>query len=51
MVDVECTDGERFLTERPRLFPRVGCFPNAKFFHVDVARSREIWVDASVGLE
>jgi uncharacterized protein YcbK (DUF882 family) len=49
--DVDCADIERFLVERPRLLARVGCFPNATFFHVDVGRSRGIWFDASVGLD
>jgi uncharacterized protein YcbK (DUF882 family) len=49
--EVNCTDIERFLVERPRLVARVGCFPNATFFHVDVGRSRGIWFDASVGLD
>lgn len=49
--DVDCTGIERFLTERPRLLARVGCFPNATFFHVDVGRSRGIWFDAAVGLD
>ena len=49
--NVDCTDIERFLVERPRLLARVGCFPNATFFHVDVGRSRGIWFDAGVGLE
>ena len=35
--------------ERPRLLARVGCFPNATFFHIDVGRSRAIWFDPSVG--
>ncbi|NNE20590.1 MAG: DUF882 domain-containing protein [Myxococcales bacterium] len=48
---VECPDIERFLIEHPRLLARVGCFPNATFFHVDVGRSRGIWFDASVGVE
>ena len=34
--NVDCADIERFLVERPRLLARVGCFPNATFFHVDV---------------
>jgi len=51
MSDVECADIERFLAKRPRLLARVGCFPNATFFHMDVGRSRGIWVDARVGLE
>jgi uncharacterized protein YcbK (DUF882 family) len=49
--DVDCTDIEHFLVERPRLLARVGCFPNATFFHVDVGRSRGIWFDASVGVD
>jgi uncharacterized protein YcbK (DUF882 family) len=49
--NVDCTDLERFLIERPRLLARVGCFPNATFFHVDVGRSRGIWFDTTVGLE
>ncbi len=49
--NVDCTDIERFLMERPRLLARVGCFPNATFFHVDVGRSRGIWFDAAVGLD
>ncbi len=48
--EVDCSDIERFLVERPRLLARVGCFPNATFFHVDVARSRGIWFDANVGI-
>jgi uncharacterized protein YcbK (DUF882 family) len=48
---VDCTDVERFLVEHPRLLARVGCFPNATFFHVDVGRTRAIWFDASVGLD
>jgi len=51
IADVDCTGIERFLTERPRLLVRVGCFPNATFFHVDVGRSRGIWFDAAVGLD
>jgi uncharacterized protein YcbK (DUF882 family) len=51
IADVDCTDIERFLVEHPRLLARVGCFPNATFFHVDVGRSRGIWFDASVGLD
>jgi uncharacterized protein YcbK (DUF882 family) len=51
ITDVDCADIERFLVERPRLLTRVGCFPNATFFHVDVGRSRGIWFDARVGLE
>ncbi len=47
--NVDCTDLERFLIERPRLLARVGCFPNATFFHVDVGRSRGIWFDSIVG--
>jgi len=47
--NVDCTDIERFLVEHPRLVARVGCFPNATFFHVDVGRSRVIWFDAGVG--
>jgi uncharacterized protein YcbK (DUF882 family) len=49
--NVECADVEHFLAQRPRLLARVGCFPNAPFFHIDVGRSRGIWVDASIGLE
>jgi uncharacterized protein YcbK (DUF882 family) len=49
--EVDCTNIERFLVERPRLIARVGCFPNAAFFHVDVGRSRGIWFDAAVGLD
>ena len=49
IAEVDCTDIERFLVEHPRLLARVGCFPNATFFHVDVGRSRGIWFDASVG--
>ena len=49
--EVDCTDLERFLVERPRLLARVGCFPNATFFHVDVGRSRGIWFDGRVGRE
>ena len=49
--DVDCTDIERFLVERPRLLARIGCFPNATFFHVDVGRSRGIWFDGAVGLD
>ena len=49
LPDVNCTDIERFLVEHPRLLARVGCFPNATFFHVDVGRSRGIWSDAGVG--
>jgi uncharacterized protein YcbK (DUF882 family) len=51
IAEVDCADIERFLVERPRLLARVGCFPNATFFHVDVGRSRGIWFDASVGLD
>jgi uncharacterized protein YcbK (DUF882 family) len=51
IAEVDCTDIERFLVERPRLLARIGCFPNATFFHVDVGRSRGIWFDASVGLD
>ena len=47
--DVNSADIERFLVEHPRLLARVGCFPNATFFHVDVGRSRGIWFDAGVG--
>ncbi len=50
IADVDCTDIEHFLVERPRLLARVGCFPNATFFHVDVGRTRGIWFDAGVGL-
>ena len=49
--DVDCTDIERFLAKRPRLLARVGCFPNATFFHVDVGRSRGIWFDPNVGID
>jgi len=49
--DVECADIERFVADRPRLLARVGCFPNARFFHVDVGRTRGIWFDATVGLD
>ncbi len=49
--NVDCTDLERFLIERPRLLARVGCFPNATFFHVDIGRSRGIWFDANVGID
>ena len=49
--NVDCTDIERFLVEHPRLLARVGCFPNATFFHVDVGRSRGIWFDGRVGLD
>jgi len=49
--EVDCTDIERFLVQRPRLIARVGCFPNATFFHMDVGRRRGIWVDPSVGLD
>jgi uncharacterized protein YcbK (DUF882 family) len=49
--NVDCTDIKRFLVERPRLLARVGCFPNATFFHIDVGRNRWIWFDASVGLD
>ncbi len=49
--NVDCTDLERFLIERPRLLARVGCFPNATFFHVDVGHTRGIWFDARVGLD
>jgi uncharacterized protein YcbK (DUF882 family) len=51
LPDVNCANIERFLVERPRLVARVGCFPNAAFFHVDVGRGRGIWFDASVGLD
>ena len=51
ITEVDCIDIERFLVERPRLLARVGCFPNATFFHVDVGRSRGIWFDASVGFD
>jgi uncharacterized protein YcbK (DUF882 family) len=51
ITDVDCSDIERFLVERPRLLARVGCFPKATFFHVDVGRSRGIWFDATVGLD
>jgi uncharacterized protein YcbK (DUF882 family) len=51
IANVDCTDIERFLVERPRLIARVGCFPNATFFHVDVGRTRGIWFDARVGLK
>jgi uncharacterized protein YcbK (DUF882 family) len=51
LPDVNCSDIERFLIEHPRLLARVGCFPNATFFHVDVGRSRGIWFDARVGLD
>lgn len=49
--EVDCTDIEHFLIERPRLLARIGCFPNASFFHVDAGRSRGIWVDAEVGTD
>ncbi len=49
--DVDCTDLERFLIERPRLLAPLGCFPNATFFHVDIGRSRGIWFDANVGID
>ena len=49
LPDVNSADIERFLVEHPRLLARVGCFPNATFFHVDVGRSRGIWFDAGVG--
>ena len=51
IADVDCSDIERFLIERPRLLARIGCFPNATFFHVDVGRSRGIWFDATVGVD
>jgi uncharacterized protein YcbK (DUF882 family) len=51
IAEVDCTHIERFLVERPRLLARVGCFPNATFFHVDVGRSRGIWFDLNVGIE
>ena len=51
IADVDCTHIKRFLVERPRLLARIGCFPNATFFHVDVGRSRGIWFDATVGLD
>jgi len=41
----------RLLAERPRLPARVGCFPNAAFFHVDVGRTRGIWFDVTVGVD
>jgi uncharacterized protein YcbK (DUF882 family) len=50
LPDVDCPDIERFLVEHPRLLARVGCFPNATFFHVDVGRSRGLWFDATVGV-
>ena len=40
--EVDCADIGSFLMQRPRLIARVGCFPNAMFFHVDVGRSRGI---------
>ncbi len=49
--DVDCTDIERFLVERPRLLARVGCFPNETFFHMDVGRSCGIWFHARVGVD
>ena len=49
--NVDCADIERFLIERPRLLARVGCFPNAMFFHMDVGRSRGIWFDAGIGAD
>jgi len=49
IAQVDCTDIERFLVERPRLLARVGCIPNASFFPLDVGRSRGIWFDGSVG--
>jgi uncharacterized protein YcbK (DUF882 family) len=51
IVDVDCADIEHFIVERPRVLARVGCFPNAAFFHMDVGRSRGIWFDAAVGLD
>ena len=51
IADVECAAIERFLIEHPRLLARIGCFPNARFFHMDVGRSRGIWFDASAGLD
>ena len=51
IADVDCTDIEHFIVERPRVLARVGCFPNATFFHVDVGRSRGIWFDATVGVD
>jgi len=51
IAEVDCSDIERFLAERPRLLARVGCFPNATFFHIDVGRNRGIWFDASVGFD
>jgi len=51
IAEVDCTDIERFLVEHPRLLARVGCFPNATFFHVDVGRSRGIWFDPNVGMD
>ena len=49
--NIECSNIERFLVERPRLLARVGCFPNAAFFHVDVGRRRGIWFDSNVGID
>jgi len=49
IADADCADIEHFIVERPRLLARVGCFPNAMFFHVDMGRSRGIWFDSSVG--
>ena len=51
IADVDCADIEHFIVERPRVLARVGCFPNAAFFHVDVGRSRGIWFDAGVGAD
>ena len=49
--NVDCADIEHFIVERPRLLARVGCFRNATFFHVDVGRSRGIWLDAGIGAD
>jgi len=51
IAHVDCADVERFLMDRPRLLARIGCFPNATFFHIDVGRNRGIWFDASVGFD
>ena len=51
IANVACADIERFLVERPRLLARVGCFPNATFFHVDVGRRRGVWFDPNVGID
>jgi len=49
IAGVDCDHIELFLVERSRLLARVGCFPNATLFHVDVGQSCEIWADVMSG--